>query len=325
MHDDNLRQLVAIFGEGGEIEKLAGQTHQPVSYTEPCDSLKLLKLAADGDALATVLIGLSDYYQDDNEKTFKSAIAVSLSFVDDVLAEMDKTAEEAPVRRHSTLLDRLGVISQFWDGEIAGIPNRPGPLSSMLVLGSLGAATGNIAGRIAGRTNMFDRKRAKRMGTLIGGGLGLLPGLGYAYMNYAAGKPPLSGDVLNMPRLEGIKTSYVDPLMFSRPDLIPVERMQQMIWEDPRVAGRLPVSVAAAASALVEGASRQRPRAFPYVTPTEIARMAMGMGAGYTGGMLAGKALGALFGVSDQSQQVLRETGAAAGVIRSFIPLAFGA
>lgn len=324
MQDDDFRRLVAIFREGGELEKLAGD-RQPVTYPEPGDSPELLKLAENSDTLALTLIGLSDYYRDgEDAAAFKSAIDASLAFVDEVLADIDKVAEEVPTRRHSTTLDRLGVISQLWDGEIAGVPNRPGPLSSMLVLGSLGAATGNIAGRIAGRSDIFDKKRARRMGTLIGGGLGLLPGLGYAYMNYAAGKSPLHGDVLNMPRLEGIKTSYVDPLMFSRPDLIPVERMQQMIWEDPRVAGRLPVSVAAATSALVEGASRQRPREFPYVTPTEIARMAMGMGAGYTGGMLAGKALGALFGVSDQAQQVLRNTGAAAGVIRSFIPLAFG-
>lgn len=324
MLDDDFQRFVAIFREGGELEKLAGEMHQSVAYPAAHEQPELLKLAESGDLLSLTLLGLSDKFSQPDADTFKAAIDASLLFVDEVLQEMDKTAEDVPYRQHSKTLDQLGVLSQLWSGTIGGVPNRPGPLSSMLVLGSLGAATGNLAGRVLGHNQVFDKKRARRMGTLIGGGLGMLPGLGYMAINHAAGQSPLHGRVLDTQRLPGIKTSYVDPLMFSRPDLIPVERMQQMIWEDPRVAGRLPVSVAAATSALVEGASRQRPRAFPYVTPTEIARMAMGMGAGYTGGLLAGKALGALFGVSDQAQQVLRNTGAAAGVIKSFIPLAFG-
>jgi hypothetical protein len=325
MLSDNVDKVVSLFGDQGSIHKLADDWRPLVEYPEVTEYPELLKEAENGNELAELIIGLNDYFRGDDAASFKQAIKTANDEVSQVITDVDELlGTNVRPRRYSKLVDQLGIVSQIWPGKTFGIPNRPGPLSSMLVLGSLGAATGNVAGRVLGRSPLVDRRRAIRNSSLIGGALGMLPGLAYMGMNYAADKPVISGRVMDLPYLPGVKHSYVDPLMFSRPDLIPVERMQQMIWEDPQVAGRLPVSVAAATSALVEGASRQRPRAFPYVTPTEIARMAMGMGAGYTSGMLTGKALGALFGVSDQSQQVLRNTGAAAGIIKTFVPMAFG-
>jgi hypothetical protein len=323
-------EFVELFREGGSIEKLAAQKPaRPVRLKDPLDVPEVRKLAQDGNVVADIICGLSEQYRELDRDTFKEAIEQAGVIAGELLKIADNAAPVVSrVRdpnRYSKLLDQAGVVSQLWPGTIGGIPNMPGPLASMAVLGTLGAAGGSLLGRAVGENDIFDKRQMRRMTTMGGLLTGLLPGLAYMGLNYNAGLHPVHGRVLSLPPRQKIGRE-TDPRFFGRPDLIPVERMQELIWEDPQVAGRLPVSVAAATSALVEGASRQQTRTpIGYVTPSDIARMAMGMGAGYSSGLLVGKALGGLFGISPVAQQVLRNTGAAAGLIRTFVPFAYGA
>ena len=335
MQEHGIDDCVAVFGDNGTIQKLAASVEvQPPTWPDPYDNDELLQLAKQGNVVALVVCDLHSRFSDSRPKTFQRAVKTA----GELLSDMQKLAAVATggprsvmtgwsvprsgsdPARYSKLIDQAGVVGQIWPGEIAGIPNKPGPLSSMLVLGALGAGAGKLTGKVLGRTGMFDPETVENRATMIGGLAGLLPGAAYAGLNMLGGKPALTGKIMAVPRR---KLGMLDPAYFGRQDLIPVERLQQMIWEDPDVAGRLPVSVAAATSALVEGASRQVPRETPFITPVDVARLAVGMGSGYASGLLVGKALGGLFGVSDTAQQVLRQSGAAAGIIRTFVPLAF--
>jgi len=95
------------------------------------------------------------------------------------------------------------------------------------------------------------------------------------------------------------------------------------IWEDQRVASRLEGPTQAAASGLVTGAAHMRgsPR---LVSPADIGRLTAGMGSGYVAGAVVGKALGALLGMPQQTQDKLKQTGMWAGVVANLVPLAFG-
>jgi hypothetical protein len=61
-----------------------------------------------------------------------------------------------------------------------------------------------------------------------------------------------------------------------------------------------------------------------FVTPVDVGRMAAGMGSGYLSGMLVGKALGILTGMPQSMQDVLKQTGMYAGIIKNIVPIAFG-
>jgi hypothetical protein len=58
----------------------------------------------------------------------------------------------------------------------------------------------------------------------------------------------------------------------------------------------------------------------PFVTPSDFGRLAAGFGSGYLGGVLAGKALGALTGMPMNVQKQLTNAGIATGVIKATLP-----
>lgn len=225
---------------------------------------------------------------------------------------------------YSNLLNQAGVVGQVWPGQILGMQNRPGPLASMLVLGMLGAGAGRIGAAGIERLGGGHNPTLNRNMTIAGALAGIVPGAVSSAVNMSAGKSPLFGDVMAVP-MRKLSMSVLG--RFERPMAIPVERMHDMVWRDPFVASQLPPTIAAAASAVMEGASRigNRQNGLPFVTPYDIGRMAVGLGAGYMSGVVAGKALGAIFGVSDRSQDILRRSGATAGLIQAVIPSIFGA
>lgn len=225
-----------------------------------------------------------------------------------------------PGQQYSSLINQAGIVGQIWPGTIMGVPNRPGPLASMLVLGMLGAGAGRIAGGAINRLAGGHAPGLPNRMTLYGGLAGTVPGLLSAIANAHAGQSPLTGQAMAAGKIKTSAFGY-RPLQ-----MIPVEGVHDMVWNDPNVAPDLPPSIAAAASAIAEGASRigNKQTSVPFVTPMDVGRLAVGMGAGYASGLIAGKALGALFGVSDQAQTVLRRSGAAAGLIRAVVPSVFG-
>lgn len=274
---------------------------------------RLIKLAADGNDVAVVVSNILRQKYSSDRDGYKQAVMDGSKAVEDLI---EAHRRSMPLRRdtlpsnYSPLLDQAGVVGQIWPGEYYGYRNRPGPLSSMLVLGTLGGLAGNTIGRGLGK--LTANPKMKNWGTAAGAGLGLIPGIVMMAANSHADKDLINGGVMSLPSnklgFERVKKSQI----------IPVEKMKDYVWSDPS----LPPSLAAATTAIVEGANRMSPerRDLPFVTPSDVGRMAVGLGSGYASGLVVGKLLGGLFGVSDRSQQVLRQSGAAAGLLKAVVP-----
>lgn len=100
---------------------------------------------------------------------------------------------------------------------------------------------------------------------------------------------------------------------------IPVDRFNRVVWEDPLT----PVPIRAATVGLTEGAS-QLQGGSPIVSPLDVARLAVGMGSGSLSGLLTGRVLGALAGLTPQAQDQLQQAGIWSGILRTVIPQAYG-
>jgi hypothetical protein len=100
--------------------------------------------------------------------------------------------------------------------------------------------------------------------------------------------------------------------------MIPADQFTQTVWRD----GNTPVSIRAATTGLVDSASAIRGGS-RLVTPGDIARIAIGAGAGYASGMLVGKTLGALAGLRPESQRQLQTMGTWAGILANVVPTVF--
>ena len=124
-----------------------------------------------------------------------------------------------------------------------------------------------------------------------------------------------------------LKQSAMASGLFADMPSIDVNEFNEVVWKDPRVAGRLPVSTRAAASGVMAAAANLPGQ--PYggssiVTPLDIGRLAAGMGTGYVSGMLVGKALGSMMGLPESAQDTLKTTGIWAGAIQNLVPMLFG-
>jgi hypothetical protein len=76
-----------------------------------------------------------------------------------------------------------------------------------------------------------------------------------------------------------------------RVPMIPADQFTQTVWQDQQT----PMNVRAATTGLVDSASTMR--GVRIVSPADIARIGVGMGAGYLSGLFVGKTLGALAGL----------------------------
>lgn len=278
----------------------------------------------------TALRGTKDYPQISGGNLSIGRSAPSASD----LAQASQMAADAsnPIKNRSIVPNAIreaAELAQIYPGNIPGtsMANMPGPLASAALLGSLGAGAGYVGSKAFNwlrGSNKRDSARLARTSALMGGMLGLAPAAGMALMNLGGGKPMLGSSswMFDKPASEN------EPVYAKSASVIPVDTFQEMIWNDADITHRLPTSIIGASSALIEGAQRTgtgRNSGLPFVTPVDVARMAVGLGSGYASGILVGKALGGLFGVSDQSQKILRQSGAAAGLLRSVVPLAYGA
>lgn len=106
---------------------------------------------------------------------------------------------------------------------------------------------------------------------------------------------------------------------------IDVNEFNRTVWQDPQVAGRLSLQQQAAASGMMTGAANLPGKYSPrFVTPLDMGRMALGMGSGFLSGATVGRALGFLFGMPQESQDRLKQTGVIAGAIANALPIVFG-
>ena len=100
---------------------------------------------------------------------------------------------------------------------------------------------------------------------------------------------------------------------------IPVDSFNRMVMNDPLA----PAPIQAATVGLTSAANSYR-GGMGIITPMDIARVGLGMGAGYVQATVGGKVLGALAGLTPQAQKTLQTAGVVAGALKSVVPGLFG-
>lgn len=98
-----------------------------------------------------------------------------------------------------------------------------------------------------------------------------------------------------------------------------VDSMGRLLWEsgaDPRITG-MTMGALAAAGQMPGGDDPG------LVTPAQVGNLALHMGAGWLSGALVGSALGALTGMPEDTQQLLRRSGVGLGIVRYLVPRLF--
>ena len=99
---------------------------------------------------------------------------------------------------------------------------------------------------------------------------------------------------------------------------IPVNAFNQIVFNDPNT----PPPIQAATAGLTTAASMRRGGA-NMISPFDVGRIAVGMGTGAVSGMLVGKTLGALAGLTPEAQQGIVRGGVMAGLLTNIVPMAF--
>jgi hypothetical protein len=100
---------------------------------------------------------------------------------------------------------------------------------------------------------------------------------------------------------------------------VPVDAFNRLVLNDPFT----PSYLQAATMGVVGAANNMRGNT-GFITPMDIARVGLGMGAGYVQATLGGKVLGALVGLTPQAQRTLQGAGVVAGAIKAVVPGFFG-
>lgn len=238
----------------------------------------------------------------------------------------------------SPVTGALGLSPSWFTNGIGG----PTPAISTIAGSMLGAAGGYTAGRIAEnllpeRTLVPGRLRKNLM--YLGAGAGAMPGVYMAGMgasmrphgsffkamlepNVYYGKEAAVEDeyqvVLrkSMEKLAQIGMGDAGAMFVPS---IPVDAFNRVLLNDPF----LPAPMAFATSGLINAADMSRGSS-GIISPYDITRIAVGMGAGLTQAYLGGKLLGIVAGLDPAAQRQLQRTGAIAGAIKATVPGLFG-
>lgn len=103
------------------------------------------------------------------------------------------------------------------------------------------------------------------------------------------------------------------------------DKLNRVTYGDPVTASLLSPQMKMTTTAATEAASRLPGGVGPgFVTPMQMGRLASGMGAGYVSGAIVGKVLGALTGMPEGTQNLLKRTGMYAGLVNAVVPRLFG-
>lgn len=206
----------------------------------------------------------------------------------------------------------------------APIPGFSGPLPNTLVQGALGAGAGYLGGSLFLNREDPNWKRRRDMWMAAGGlgGMALrIPDLMASYQEGEAGdyahhginsgmealmNPVAYGDMLpkqssftaaSIPGYPRRSITAGDSIqtVLSDPTLDPVARAQGVV--------------------LINEAARGEPRAI--ITTGDLVRGAVGLGLGYSGGLMTGKVLGGFFSLPGRTQKRLAQAGALGGLLRA--------
>jgi len=229
-----------------------------------------------------------------------------------------KTAESPSGRN---IVRDLGAVLQLWKSSNLPAFDKPSNLGSALMMSMLGAGAGYGAGSALDWMLPNRAIKFRRAGALAGGALGAGPGLSGMALSAAGGQPILTSSFWDWNPRENSNLGEKTAAMIN------VQQFNEDIWNNPSLATRLPPTIQAAASGLITGAANLPGKSWaatPFVTPFDVARMAIGLGSGAASGYMVGKALGAAFGTSDDIKNRLIQAGSMAGLIKTVVPIAFG-
>lgn len=276
-------------------------------------------------------------------------------------AEVELTPDEEPLER---FVEPWCLVKRSYSPTVRGITDAlaltpgpanawyggPRPLAATLLGGLAGAGLGYAAGTVGEHLagDLLDRGRLRRTLALLGGGIGAAPGALWAAHNTAQLGP--SGALRPFPHADedawqadqgqvrvaswdhadraqdeenflagSLKRAAVAGGGMS--EKIPVNDFNEVIWSssDPFT----PPALRAATVGLLESASLSR-GGQDLISPSDIARIGIGMGAGYGISRLMGSTLGAMAGLSPKSQEALQQAGTWAGALKAVVPLVFG-
>lgn len=210
----------------------------------------------------------------------------------------------------------------------------PTPLSnalvSGLVLGGLGYGAGALAENIVPEQYLERGRLRKPLGIA-----GLLAGLGVGHLG-AAGTAKAQNQgyfrswvTNNKTPLPGEKTSEFSNTGLFAPK-IPVDAFNRAVWADAStgysqagiVGGHTAPQIAAATTGIMRGAAAQARS--PIISPMNVINTLASAGVGLATANVAGRALGALAGMTPAAQEKIQDIGLWAGVLHTVIPPVFG-
>lgn len=201
------------------------------------------------------------------------------------------------------------------------------PLAATVAGGLLGAGGGYLGGKLLRRflpDKYFDEEGLPRTMAVLGGLMGAAPGFvrgttlasrpDQGWSSWVAPDPlfnerSASTKFIKDARLAG---GYFD-------SVIPVDSFNRVIWQDPLSS----VPLRSGASGLIEGASQLRGGS-SFVSPSDVANIAVGAGTGLMSGTVIGRVMGALAGLRPEAQEFLQQTGMWSGILRSALPSFLG-
>jgi hypothetical protein len=201
---------------------------------------------------------------------------------------------------------RAGDLNANWGG--------PRPLTNLLIGAGLGSLGGYGVGRLAEQflpERYFTPGGLRRRGAILGGALLAAPAAYQAFDNIR--QTGELGSVLDpWPQME--KANAVKRALDIFEPRIHRTAFSQAVFGDPNT----PPALQAATAGLTEAASAVR--GSDWVSPFDVAKIAVGAGAGLVSGLVAGKALGILAGLTPQAQQGVQQIGLWSGVLNSVVP-----
>lgn len=194
----------------------------------------------------------------------------------------------------------------------------PRPLTNLIIGAGLGSLGGYGAGRLAEAVlpkKYFDKGVLRKRMALAGGVLGTLPAAWQASYNWRQSGGDPTSLVAQWPYNKEAAEKTANDLF------APVINRDQFSNDIMNFDGT-PMRLRAATAGLVEAASSIA--GSPFVTPWDIARVAVGAGSGLVSGIVAGKALGFLAGLNDAGQEKVKQVGLWTGLLGAVVPKALG-
>jgi hypothetical protein len=236
-----------------------------------------------------------------------------------------------------------------WNNVLGGFGTSP--LFSMLTSGLLGGGLGYLSGTLA--ENLFPedflekgklRKTTAALGGLLGAAgpayLGTVGHRNWEDPNRSAWNSWIEPNVFFGKQKTAIHKAYekiaaqtkdssieewltkeavgeYSGLMVS--PSIPVDAFNRVVMEDPFASTPLQTATVG----LTEAANQAKGN-MGLISPMDIARIGLGMGAGLSQAYLGGKVLGALAGLTPKAQETLQQAGMFAGALKAVVPGLFG-